>query len=117
MTITISNLTISNNAPPGTTIGVLTAQDASGTAIPYNYTLTKGSIGYFTIVGNNLVSAWSAPAMSGYSSIRVRAIGSSGKFSGSARFTINVVMAAPPPPPPPPTPTPIISFNPPNPAI
>jgi hypothetical protein len=41
MTISISNLTINNNAPAGTVLGVLTAQDASGTIIPCNFTLTK----------------------------------------------------------------------------
>jgi hypothetical protein len=30
MTISISNLTVINNAPAGTVVGVLTARDASG---------------------------------------------------------------------------------------
>jgi hypothetical protein len=30
MTISISNLTVSNNAPAGTVVGILTAYDASG---------------------------------------------------------------------------------------
>ena len=45
MSITISNLTVSNTAPTGTTIGLLTTTDASGTVIPCSYILTKGSIG------------------------------------------------------------------------
>src|SRR5271155_1962088 len=102
MAITISNLTASDNVPAGTTIGVLTATDASGTVIPSNYTLTKGSIGYFAIAGNYLVTAWSVPATPGHYSVRIRAIGLNATFSGSATFTVDGGMAAPPPPPPPP---------------
>src|SRR5580704_3704524 len=98
MAITISNLTVSNNAPAGTTIGVLVTTDASGTVIPCNYMLTKGSIGYFAIAGNNLITAWSAPPTPGYYSVRLRAIGASTIFSGSASFTVDVGIAAPPPP-------------------
>src|SRR5580693_5491514 len=98
MAITISNLTVSNNAPTGTTIGVLVTTDASGTVIPCNYMLTKGSIGYFAIAGNNLITAWSAPATPGHYSVRLRAIGASTVFSGSATFTVDVGIAAPPPP-------------------
>src|SRR6266481_1530027 len=101
MAITISNLTVSNNAPAGTTIGALVTADASGTVIPCNYMLTKGSIGYFAIAGNNLITAWSAPATPGHYSVRIRAIGSSTIFSGSATFTVDVGMAGSPPPPPP----------------
>jgi hypothetical protein len=102
MTITISNLTISNNVPAGTTIGVLTAQDASGTIIPCDYRLTKGSLGYFAIAGNLLVTTWSTPATAGYYPARIRAIGSNGMFRESATFIVNIVPAGPPPPPPPP---------------
>ncbi|HWO85287.1 MAG TPA: cadherin repeat domain-containing protein, partial [Stellaceae bacterium] len=98
MAITISNLTVSNNAPAGTTIGVLVTTDASGTVIPCNYMLTKGSIGYFAIAGNNLITAWNAPATPGHYSVRLRAIGASTIFSGSATFTVDVGIAAPPPP-------------------
>ena len=98
MAITISNLSISNTALAGTPIGVLTTTDASGTVIPCNYMLTKGSIGYFAIAGSDLVSAWSAPATPGQYSVRIRAIGSNTRFSGSATFTVDIGMAAPPPP-------------------
>src|SRR5712672_2476260 len=98
MAIRISNLTVSNTAPAGTTIGLLTTTDASGTVIPCNYMLTKGSIGYFAIAGNNLVTAWSVPATPGHYSVRIRAIGSSTIFSGSATFTVDVGMAASPSP-------------------
>ena len=100
MSITSSNLTVSNTAPAGTTIGLLTTTDASGTAIPCNYMLTKGSIGYFAIAGDNLITAWTAPATPGHYSIRLRALGSNTRFSGSATFTVEVGTAAPPPPPP-----------------
>ena len=69
MAITISNLSVSNNTTPGTTIGVLTTTDASGNVIPCNYMLTKGSIGYFAIAGDNLVTAWSAVAIPGHYSV------------------------------------------------
>src|SRR5712671_2532624 len=62
--------------------------------------LTKGSIGYFAIAGNNLVTAWSVPATPGHYSVRIRAIGSSTIFSGFATFTVDVGIAGPPPPPP-----------------
>ena len=103
MAITISNLTVSNNAPAGTTIGVLVTTDASGTVIPCNYMLTKGSIGYFAIAGNNLITAWSAPPTPGHYSVRLRAIGASTIFSGSASFTVDVGIVAPPPAPQPPS--------------
>jgi hypothetical protein len=106
MAITISNLVIGNNVPAGTTIGVLTASDGSGTVIPCNFVLTKGSVGYFAIAGNNLVTSWSVPAIPGHYSVRIRAIGSSTLFSGSATFTVDVGIAAPPPPPSPPPPPP-----------
>jgi hypothetical protein len=101
MAITISNLIVSNTVPAGTTIGVLTTTDASGAVVPCNYMLTKGSIGYFAIAGNNLVTAWSVPATPGHYSVRIRAIGSSTIFSGFATFTVDVGMAGSPPPPPP----------------
>ena len=110
MTITITNLIISNSAPAGTTIGVLATTDASGAAIPCNYLLTKGSAGYFAIAGSNLVNAWSKPATPGHYSVRVRAIGSSRAFSGSATFTVDVGTAAAPPPPPPPN-SPNVQIN------
>jgi hypothetical protein len=66
MTISISNLTVSNTAPAGTVVGVLTTQDATGSAIPCTYTLTMGSVGYFAISGNQLVTAWAAPPAPGY---------------------------------------------------
>src|ERR1700747_421116 len=80
MAITISNLIVSNTAPAGTTIGLLTTADASGTVVPCNYMLTKGSIGYFTIAGDNLVTAWTVPATPGDYSVRLRAIASNTTF-------------------------------------
>ena len=119
MTISISNLTANSAASPGTVVGVLTALDASGTVIPCNFTLTKNSAGYFAISASNLVTTWSKPPVPGFYSVRIHGNGTSTKFSGNARFTITVNAAAPPPPPPPPPPpvVPLISFNPPNPAI
>ena len=96
MAITITNLIVSNTVPSGTTIGVLTTTDEAGTAIPCNYMLTKGSIGYFAIAGNNLVTAWSVPATPGHYSVRIRAISSNTVCSGSATFTVDVEISVPP---------------------
>ena len=115
MTISISNLAINNNAMPGTTVGVLTARDASNTVIPCNFTLTKGSAGFFAVSGNNLVTAWSGSMVAGNYPVRVHANGINTRFSGNARFTTVVTTAAPPPPPPPPVP--MITVTPANPAI
>ena len=117
MTISISNLAINNNAMPGTTVGVLTARDASNTVIPCNFTLTKGSAGFFAVSGNNLVTAWSGSTVAGNYPVRVHANGINTRFSGNARFTTVVTTAAPPPPPPPPPPVPMITVTPANPAI
>ncbi len=115
MTISISNLTINNNAIPGTIVGVLTARDASGTVIPCNFILTKNSAGFFAISGNNLVTAWSGSAIAGNYPVRVHANGINTRFSGGATFTTMVNTSAPPPPPPPPVP--MITVTPANPAI
>lgn len=93
MSIAISNLTVSSNAPTGTVIGVLTALDPTGSVIPCTYTLTKASAGYFTVSGNALVTAWSTSAAPGSYSVRMHAIGTNASFSGSATFTINVVVS------------------------
>jgi len=98
---------------PGTTVGVLTARDAAGTGIPCNFTLTKGSAGFFAISGNNLVTAWSGSAVAGNYPVRLHANGINTRFSGNARFTTVVTTAAPPPPPP----VPMITVTPANPAI
>src|SRR5689334_24345951 len=102
MAITISNLFVSNNVPARTAIGVLTAIDASGTIIPCKFSLTKGSVGYFTVVGDELITAWGTPAAPGQYSVRIRAMGSTTRFSDSATFTVAIGTAPPPPPPPPP---------------
>ncbi len=100
MTISISNLTINNNAPAGTVVGVLTARDASGTVIPCNFTLTKNSAGFLAISGDSLVTAFSGSILAGNYSVRVHANGTNTRFSGNAVFNISVNIATPPPPPP-----------------
>lgn len=69
MAISISNLRISNNAPAGTVVGVLTAYDASGAMIPCEFSLTKNSAGFFAISGNNLVTG-SASILTGNYSVQ-----------------------------------------------
>jgi len=96
MTISIDNLRVSNNAPVGTRVGVLTARDASGNVVSCDYSLTKGSSGFFSVAGDELITTWTTPILSGYCSVRVHAIGVNTRFAGSATFAVNVV---PPPPP------------------
>jgi len=106
MTISISNLTVNNNVPAGTVIGVLTAYDASSNVIPCNFTLTKNSAGYFGISENSLVTE-RASILAGIYSVRVHANGTTTRFSGNAVFHVAVNIApAPPPPPKPPAPPP-----------
>jgi hypothetical protein len=105
MTIAISNLTISNNAPAGTTIGVLTELDASGNAVPCTFALNFNTTNYFAISDNKLITAWSTPPNPGYYFVWVQAIGTSKVVSDFGTFSVNVVMSAPPPPPPPPPPS------------
>jgi hypothetical protein len=100
MAISISKLTVNNNAIFGTVVDMLSAYDGSGNLVNCSFSLTKGSTGLFAIVGNNLVSAWTGSIPAGYYFVRINAAGTSVKFSGKASFEIQV--QAPPPPPPPP---------------
>ena len=84
MTISISNLTIYNNALAGTIVGVLTARDASGTVIPCNFTLTKNSAGFLAISGDSLVTAFSGSILAGNYSVRVHATGTTARFASNA---------------------------------
>jgi hypothetical protein len=116
MTISISNLTVNNNASAGTVVGVLTARDASGAVVPCNFTLTKNSAGFLAISGNSLVTAFSGSFSAGNYSVRVHATGTNTRFSGNAVFNISVNIAAPPPPPPPPL-QPVITVTPSMPTV
>jgi hypothetical protein len=121
MTITINNLTVNNNAPQATVIGVLAAYDASGAVIPCTFTATKNSAGFFAISGNSLVTAFSGSISPGIYSVRVRALGPATGFIASAVFNVSVVAwpvpAPPPPAPPPPAPPPPAPPPPPVPTI
>ena len=86
MTISISNLTVNNNAPASTVVGVLTAHDASGTDIPCNFILTKNSAGFFAISGNSLITAFSGSILAGNYSVRVHATGTNTRFGGNPMF-------------------------------
>jgi hypothetical protein len=99
MAISISNLTIGNNAAGGTAIGVLSAMDATGTVIPCNFVLTKNSAGFFAISDNKLVTAWSGAIAAGNYSVRIQAIGTTSSFSARATFSIAVTASATPAPP------------------
>ena len=57
MTITISNLTVAQNAPAGTIVGMLTAGDAG--SIIHAISSNKKSSGFFAIASNNIITAWS----------------------------------------------------------
>ena len=47
MTITINNMTVNDNAPRATIIGILAAYDTSGAVIPCTVTVTRNSAGLF----------------------------------------------------------------------
>jgi hypothetical protein len=106
MTIKINNMTVNDNAPRATIIGVLAAYDASGTVIPCTFTVTKNSAGFFAISGNNLVTAFSGSISPGIYSVRVRALGPATGFIASAIFNVSVIASPAPPAPPPPAPPP-----------
>src|SRR5580704_1129415 len=106
MTITINNMTVNDNAPHATIIGVLAAYDASGNVIPCTFTVTKNSAGFFAISGNNLVTAFSGSISPGIYSVRVRALGPATGFIASAIFNVSVIASPAPPAPPPPAPPP-----------
>ena len=97
MTITISNLTVAASAPAGTAVGVLTARDPSG-MIPCNFILSKSSSGYLAVFSNNLITVWSGSTAPGYYPVRVRAVGITTRFSGSATFIVNVIAPSLPTP-------------------
>ena len=89
MTITISNLTVAQNAPAGKIVGTLTASDV-GSIIPCNFILSKSSSGYFAISSNNIVTVWSGSVVAGSYPVRVHAVGINTRFSGFATFIVNV---------------------------
>src|SRR6516164_527473 len=98
MTITISNLTVAQNAPAGTVVGMLAAIDA-GSIIPCNFTLSKQSSGFVAISSNNLVTLWSGTIAPDYYPVQVRAVGIRTRFSEKANFNVNVIGPASPPTP------------------
>ena len=79
----------STTAPAGTIIGALTAYDASGAALVSQFELTKNSAGVFGVSGNNLVTERASIAVGNYS-VRVHAVATNARFSGSANFLIAV---------------------------
>jgi len=89
MTIAISNLSMNHSTPSGAVVGVLSAYDNSGLAIPCNFTLTQNSTGFFGISGNNLMTE-RASISAGVYSVRVRAVGTNTRFSGNAVFNVLV---------------------------
>ena len=97
MTITISNLKVAANAPTGTTVGVLTATDATGKIIPCNFVLTKKAGGYFAVSSDWLITAWSGSIAAGHYPVVVRANGINDRFSEKGNFTITVLAVDPPP--------------------
>jgi len=106
MPISISKSIVNNNAVPGTTIVVLTAQYAPGRTVNCSFSLTKGSAGFFAIAGNSLVTAWNGSAAAGNYSVLVSAVGTNTRFSSKARFCNlgnSACLAGPAPPVPYPT--------------
>jgi len=82
MAVSISNSSISTKAAVGSTIGVLTFSDATGTAQKSEFGLTKNS-------GNNLVTGRASIPVGIYS-VRVRAVATNAALKGNADFVIAV---------------------------
>ena len=80
MTIAISNLTVADNVPPGTIVGVLTAKNTDGVVLPCSFTVSSNPD--FAISGKNLVTKWSGSINPGSHSVRITAKPIS--FSGQA---------------------------------
>ena len=91
MTISISNLTVAQNAPTGTVVGRLTTRDQSGKFVASNFTLTKTSAGFFAVSGSNLITAWSGTAPAGNYSVRVNAVGTNVWYSAGGSFVITIM--------------------------
>ena len=89
MAISISNGSVSTSAPIGTTIGILTASDASGTALSSEFALTNNSAGFFAVSGSNLVTGRGSIPVGNYS-VRVHAVATNARFSGKGNFVIAV---------------------------
>ena len=89
MTISISNLTVSTNAPIGTIVGTLALQNASGAGLGATYILTQNSAGFFAISGTNVVTnRTSIPP--GYYSVHIHANGTLTRWSATANFLFTV---------------------------
>jgi hypothetical protein len=113
MTIYLRNLAVPSNAPAGTVIGTLSAEEGN-TAIPCTFTLLNNPNNYFAVSGSNLVIAQNADMVPGQYSVQVSATPISPSVSST--FTITVAAAAPPAPPPaPPAPPPAPPAPPPAP--
>ena len=107
MTIYLRNLAVPNNAPAGTVIGTLSA-DEGNTEIPCTFSLLNNPNNYFAISGNNLVTAKNGGMAAGQYAVQVAATPIS--LSVSAGFTITVADTSMPPPAPPAPPPPAASF-------
>jgi hypothetical protein len=113
MTIYLKNLTVPSNAPAGTVVGTLSADEGS-TEIPCTFTLLNNPNNYFAVSGNNLVTAQNAGMVPGQYSVQVNATPIT--LSVSNTFTITVTSPGPPAPPPaPPAPPPAPPAPPPAP--
>jgi hypothetical protein len=89
MAISISKVLVSTSAPVGTTIGILTASDTSGTALSSEFAVTKNSAGFFALSGSNLVTGRGSIPVDNYS-VRVHAVATNARFSGKVNFVIAV---------------------------
>jgi hypothetical protein len=89
MAISITNRSISTKAAVGSTIGVLTFSDATGTAQKSQFGLTKNSAGFFAVSGSNLVTERASIPVGTYS-VRINAVATNVSLRGNANFTIAV---------------------------
>jgi hypothetical protein len=100
MTIYLGNPTVPSNAPAGTVIGTLSA-DEGHTEIPCTFPVVNNPNKYFSVSGDNLVTAQSG-GIAGQYSAKVNAAPIS--LSIASAFTMTAVEASPPPLAPPPAP-------------
>jgi hypothetical protein len=89
MTLMISNLTVSTNAPVGAVIGALALYDATAVSRVANYISDENSAGYFGINGNHLVTQ-RASIPPGYYGVQIYANAENVSLCGEGAFVVTV---------------------------
>src|SRR6516162_2904431 len=87
MALNISKMTAANKVLAGMVVGIPTTTQGT-TVIPCTHSLTTNPNNYFTVSGNDLVTAQAGPMAMGQDSLEV--VATSISFSGYNTFTIRV---------------------------